>query len=103
MTVDLQPDCARCAALCCVALAFDRSDRFAYDKPACEPCRNLGGDDRCRIYDRREREGFSGCIRFDCQGARQLRPPNSSCTTRWPAPWQSKRMQPEKPSRSRRS
>ena len=67
----LRPDCARCAALCCIAPAFDRSAEFAYDKPACTPCRELGADDRCRIHARREQAGFAGCVIFDCQGAGQ--------------------------------
>lgn len=67
----LRADCARCAALCCVALAFDRSAKFGYEKPAGAPCRHLGGDDRCRIYPRRDRSGFSGCVQFDCLGAGQ--------------------------------
>ncbi|WP_339950779.1 hypothetical protein [uncultured Albimonas sp.] len=64
------PDCDRCAALCCVALAFDRSDLFAFDKPAGEPCRHLRGH-ACRIHDRLADEGFGGCVRYDCLGAGQ--------------------------------
>ncbi len=64
------PDCARCAALCCVALAFDRSDLFAFDKPAGEPCRHLAGH-ACTIHPRLEDEGFGGCVRYDCLGAGQ--------------------------------
>lgn len=67
----LRADCARCAALCCVAPAFDRSAEFAYDKPAQTPCRHLMADDRCAVHARREREGFSGCILFECHGAGQ--------------------------------
>lgn len=67
----LTPDCTRCAALCCIALAFDRSDMFAYDKPAGEPCRNLTPDHRCAIHDDLEAKGFGGCVRFDCVGAGQ--------------------------------
>ena len=67
------PDCDRCAALCCVALAFDRSDLFAFDKPAGEPCRHLRGH-ACRIHDRLADEGFGGCVRYDCLGAGQLPP-----------------------------
>jgi hypothetical protein len=68
---DLRADCARCAALCCVAPAFDRSAEFAYDKPADTPCRHLAGDDRCAIHAGREGAGFSGCVLFDCYGAGQ--------------------------------
>jgi hypothetical protein len=67
----LRADCARCAALCCVALAFDRSALFAFDKAAGEPCPNLETCGRCRIYADREREGFGGCVRYDCLGAGQ--------------------------------
>jgi hypothetical protein len=68
---DLRPDCERCAALCCIALAFDRSDMFAYDKPAGESCRHLTADHRCTIHDDLEAQGFGGCVRFDCVGAGQ--------------------------------
>ncbi|SFI10211.1 hypothetical protein [Albimonas pacifica] len=64
------PDCPRCAALCCVALAFDRSDLFAFDKPAGEPCRHLAGH-ACTIHDRLSEAGFGGCVRYDCLGAGQ--------------------------------
>lgn len=66
----LQADCSQCAALCCVVLAFDGGEMFAFDKPACEPCRHLeaGG---CGIHPDRERLGFRGCIAFDCSGAGQ--------------------------------
>ncbi|MDF2231043.1 hypothetical protein P2H44_00600 [Albimonas sp. CAU 1670] len=64
------PDCGACAALCCVALAFDRSPLFAFDKPAGEPCRHLSGH-ACRIHPRLEAEGFGGCVRYDCLGAGQ--------------------------------
>lgn len=68
---DLRPDCSRCAALCCVAPAFDRSDEFAIDKPACVACPNLDGGDRCRIHDRLQKAGFGGCVIYDCLGAGQ--------------------------------
>ena len=67
----LRPDCAHCAALCCVALAFDRSELFAFDKPAGEACGHLGADLRCKIHDERARRGFGGCVRYDCVGAGQ--------------------------------
>ncbi|WP_374574549.1 hypothetical protein [Phenylobacterium sp.] len=67
----LSPDCARCAALCCVSLAFDRSASFAIDKPNGVVCPNLADDNLCRIHADRERLGFSGCISFDCLGAGQ--------------------------------
>ncbi|MEV0897748.1 pentapeptide repeat-containing protein [Actinoplanes sp. NPDC049802] len=67
----LAADCARCAALCCVAPAFARSSDFAIDKPAGQPCRNLGDDFRCTIHQHLERRGFHGCVVFDCFGAGQ--------------------------------
>jgi hypothetical protein len=69
--LDLKADCANCFALCCVALRFDASADFAFDKPAGTPCRNLADDLRCTIHaDLRER-GFAGCAVYDCQGAGQ--------------------------------
>ena len=67
----LRGDCARCAGLCCVALAFDRSDLFGFDKLAGEPCLHLGEDHRCEIHGERGRRGFAGCARYDCLGAGQ--------------------------------
>jgi hypothetical protein len=67
----LRADCARCAALCCVALAFDRSNLFAFDKPAGQPCRHLDACGGCRIHAARGQQGFGGCIRYDCLGAGQ--------------------------------
>ncbi len=54
-----------------MAPAFDRSEEFALDKPACAACPNLGADDRCQIHDRLEPEGFRGCVLYDCLGAGQ--------------------------------
>ncbi|HET6483898.1 MAG TPA: pentapeptide repeat-containing protein [Actinoplanes sp.] len=68
---ELHADCARCAALCCVAPAFARSSDFAIDKPAGTACRNLGDDFRCTIHQRLETSGFHGCVVFDCFGAGQ--------------------------------
>jgi hypothetical protein len=64
-------DCSRCAALCCLSLAFDRSESFAFDKAAGEPCRLLAADHGCSIHAERERRGFGGCIGYDCRGAGQ--------------------------------
>ncbi len=69
--VSLRADCAQCAALCCVALAFDASHLFAFDKPAGRACLNLSTRDRCTIHAQREESGFAGCVRFDCLGAGQ--------------------------------
>jgi hypothetical protein len=68
---DMTSDCANCAALCCIALAFDAGDEFAIDKPAGLPCPNLAPDMGCSIYNRLEDEGFSGCVTYECRGAGQ--------------------------------
>ena len=70
-TVSLRADCARCAALCCVALAFDRSPLFGFDKPAGQPCRRLTPGGRCSIHAERQARGFGGCVAYDCLGAGQ--------------------------------
>ncbi|GAA0276619.1 pentapeptide repeat-containing protein [Cryptosporangium japonicum] len=67
----LRPDCANCAALCCVALPFARSADFAVDKPGGRPCANLTSDDRCGIHARLRTSGYTGCTVFDCLGAGQ--------------------------------
>jgi hypothetical protein len=67
----LRADCAQCAALCCVALAFDRSEMFAVDKAAGEACSNLSPRDRCLIHADRAKQGFGGCVQYDCLGAGQ--------------------------------
>lgn len=65
----LAADCSKCAALCCVALAFDRSSRFPFDKEAGEPCRNLNCEGRCAIHGDLAERGYMGCVQFHCQGA----------------------------------
>lgn len=67
----LRADCASCAGLCCVVLAFDRSPQFAHDKAAGTPCVHLNTDCRCRIHASRARLGFAGCVSYDCLGAGQ--------------------------------
>ena len=42
-----------------MALAFDASDKFGYDKPAGEPCRHLDVEFRCTIHDKRGDLGFA--------------------------------------------
>jgi hypothetical protein len=69
--LSLRADCERCAALCCVALAFDRSSSFAIDKAAGSPCPNLDNCGCCNIHSSRAELGFSGCTRYDCLGAGQ--------------------------------
>lgn len=67
-----QADCTRCAALCCMALAFDKSDEFAIDKPALQPCPNLAETGHaCAIHPQLKEAGFGGCIAYDCHGAGQ--------------------------------
>jgi len=71
-TIDLKADCTRCAALCCVVFAFDKSESFAIDKAAGEICPHLGAAGRCAVFQNRERLGFPGCIAYDCHGAGQV-------------------------------
>ncbi len=54
-----------------MAMAFDAGPDFAFDKPANEPCRNLGADFACAIHAGRAKAGFGGCIAYDCLGAGQ--------------------------------
>jgi hypothetical protein len=71
LPLHLQPDCAACCGLCCVAPGFDARQGFAYDKPAHEACRHLQGDYRCSIHARLGSEGFPACSSYDCHGAGQ--------------------------------
>lgn len=64
-------DCSKCFGLCCTALSFDRSEQFGHDKLAGQPCQYLQADFRCRIHEKREALGYSGCEAFDCLGAGQ--------------------------------
>jgi hypothetical protein len=64
----LKTDCSRCAALCCVMLAFDKGEDFGFDKNPCEPCRNLDTH-KCKIHDTLAQDGFRGCVAYDCLGA----------------------------------
>jgi uncharacterized protein YjbI with pentapeptide repeats len=68
---DLRADCTNCFALCCVALRFDASADFAFDKPAGTPCRHLAADLRCGVHAALRVRGFKGCAVYDCQGAGQ--------------------------------
>jgi uncharacterized protein YjbI with pentapeptide repeats len=68
---DLRADCARCAALCCVATGFVASTDFAIDKQAGRPCPNLRSDFGCGIHEHLRARGFAGCAAFDCFGAGQ--------------------------------
>lgn len=64
----LKTDCSKCAALCCLVLAFDKGKDFAFSKNPCEPCRNLSGHS-CTIHNTLTQEGFAGCVAYDCLGA----------------------------------
>jgi len=64
-------ECRRCAALCCMALAFDTSQGFGLDKPNAVACPHLTPTDRCAIHAARAAEGFPGCVGFDCSGVGQ--------------------------------
>ncbi|WP_200214607.1 pentapeptide repeat-containing protein [Micromonospora coerulea] len=68
---ELRADCTRCFGICCVAPAFAASADFALDKPAGQPCPNLGPDSRCGIHRDLRQRGFPGCTVFDCFGAGQ--------------------------------
>ena len=65
----LKADCEKCAALCCVALAFDKSSVFPFDKAAGEPCRNLESCGTCKIHSDLATTGYMGCVQFHCHGA----------------------------------
>ena len=67
----LRADCARCFGLCCVVPAFSASADFAIDKPAGHPCPHLQADFRCGIHHDLRRQGFPGCVAYDCFGAGQ--------------------------------
>ncbi|PIE06402.1 MAG: hypothetical protein CSA74_12695 [Rhodobacterales bacterium] len=68
---DLTSNCPACAALCCMALAFDAGPDFAFDKPAGLPCPNLTPDFGCQHFTHLEAAGFPGCVRYECKGAGQ--------------------------------
>ncbi|HEY2279686.1 MAG TPA: pentapeptide repeat-containing protein [Streptosporangiaceae bacterium] len=68
---ELQADCGRCMALCCVAPGFTKSADFAISKPPGQPCPHLAQDFGCGIHDRLRPSGFPGCTVFDCFGAGQ--------------------------------
>lgn len=67
----LQADCSQCFALCCVLLPFSAGESFPESKPGGRPCHHLADDDRCRIHATLGRDGWSGCVAFDCFGAGQ--------------------------------
>jgi len=67
----LRANCSRCQALCCVALPFDQSESFGFDKVADEPCRHLTRGNRCRSFATLAARGQAGCSTYDCYGAGQ--------------------------------
>ncbi len=67
---DLTPDCASCAALCCVAYPFDVGAEFALAKATDSPCPNLCAHS-CSIHDTLTPDGFAGCVAYSCAGAGQ--------------------------------
>ena len=69
--VSLEADCSKCAALCCVALAFDKSNLFAFDKANGQICPHLGENARCTIHGDLHSKGFAGCVQYSCHGAGQ--------------------------------
>lgn len=70
MTSEFASDCSNCAALCCMALAFDAGEMFGHDKPAGLPCHNLDGFS-CAIHAQLPESGYRGCVAFECLGAGQ--------------------------------
>jgi hypothetical protein len=67
----LRADCARCQALCCVSLPFDRCESFGFDKPANVPCQYLEPGCGCSIHGELRARGQAGCAAYDCYGAGQ--------------------------------
>ncbi|WP_135076174.1 hypothetical protein [Terasakiella sp. SH-1] len=62
-------DCSKCAAFCCIALGYEQSDQFPYEKPKNQRCKNLDHCDSCLIHDDLEEKRYKGCIAFSCHGA----------------------------------
>ncbi|KAB7673084.1 pentapeptide repeat-containing protein [Bacillus sp. B1-b2] len=70
-SVDLKPDCKNCFALCCVALPFNQSNEFAFNKDAGIPCKNLSSNFLCNIHTSLRESGCKGCTVYECFGAGQ--------------------------------
>jgi uncharacterized protein YjbI with pentapeptide repeats len=68
---NLQADCKKCFALCCVALYFSATEGFPVNKDAGKPCINLQNDFCCSVHVNLEKKGLKGCIAYDCLGAGQ--------------------------------
>jgi hypothetical protein len=67
----LTPNCNACSGLCCVVLPFDAAQGFGFDKPAHTPCQHLQANFRCEIHSQLSKQGFSGCVQYNCFGAGQ--------------------------------
>lgn len=69
---ELRADCSQCQGLCCIALPFDRSAWFAFDKAADVPCPQLQPSTGCcSIHAELHERGQAGCAAYDCYGAGQ--------------------------------
>ncbi|WP_293572816.1 hypothetical protein [Phaeobacter sp.] len=69
---ELDADCSRCAALCCVAYPFAETEDFAILKDTDTPCPNLSETCfDCRIHQGLSQQGFGGCVAYSCAGAGQ--------------------------------
>lgn len=68
---NLSSDCENCFGLCCVALPFAKSADFAFNKEAGTPCPNLQSNFLCGIHENLRKEGFRGCVGYECFGAGQ--------------------------------
>lgn len=68
---DLEADCSRCAALCCVAYPFDQHEDFGLSKDTDSVCPNLGKGFGCTIHADLANSGFRGCVAYSCAGAGQ--------------------------------
>ncbi len=62
-------DCPRCVGLCCIASAHLPANGFPETKQANQRCRNLTDDNRCRVFETLEAEGYLVCRAYDCFGA----------------------------------
>lgn len=67
----LDADCAKCAAMCCVAFAFDDDQGFEYNKPAGKRCKYLANDGLCSIHENLATHNMTSCGRYTCYGAGQ--------------------------------
>jgi hypothetical protein len=54
-----------------VALGFERSEWFSFDKASDVSCPHLLPQNRCAVHASRARRGLSGCVNYDCYGAGQ--------------------------------